>query len=177
MMKTCKDQAKCACVCMCLWYHPAEGVEILLCWSRAMSLPLSEPHMMLCSVCICGDAMGFVTRMQYHHPCRVKIIKTPTGFVSFFDYLIIFISLFTHRICKYKCMRIYTYGHTSLQSFLAALTSELTEYYRLVAVLEAQQLDSSRSGTLTLKRLVVWTQDPLHRLKFLGVLVDGCKRE
>eukprot|EP00731_Ephydatia_muelleri_P030066 Em0021g589a len=62
------------------------------------------------------------------------------------------------------------------QSFLAALTSELTEYYRLVAVLEAQQLDSSRSGTLTLKRLVVWTQDPLHRLKFLGVLVDGCKR-
>ena len=114
MMKTCKDQAKCACVCMCLWYHPAEGVEILLCWSRAMSLPLSEPHMMLCSVCICGDAMGFVTRMQYHHPCRVKIIKTPTGFVSF-DYF--------HFIIHPSYLQVQMYAHLHLWThFIAELS-------------------------------------------------------
>ncbi len=66
----------------------------------------------------------------------------------------------------------------------------MTEYYRLIAVLEAQQLQltawvegggavggvSSRS-TLSLRRLAVWTHNPLHRLKVLSILVDGCKRE
>ncbi len=67
----------------------------------------------------------------------------------------------------------------------------MTEYYRLIAVLEAQQLQSAvqaevggvnslggvgSGGTLSLRRLVVWTHNPLHRLKILGVLVDGCKR-
>ena len=59
------------------------------------------------------------------------------------------------------------------------------EYYRLIAVLEAQQQQVWRGegpgggdgGTLTLRRLVVWTHDPLQRLKILGTLVDGCRRE
>ena len=59
------------------------------------------------------------------------------------------------------------------QSFCSALALELTEYYRLIAVLEAQQ--STGPQALTLKRLLVWTYDPLNRLKWLAVLVDGCK--
>ena len=51
----------------------------------------------------------------------------------------------------------------------------MTEYYRLVAVLEAQQAQGDSS--LTLRRLAVWTHDPIERMKMLGVLVDGCKRE
>ena len=70
------------------------------------------------------------------------------------------------------------------QSFCSALSQELTEYYRLIAVLEAQQAQGVVQGTggegtgsLTLRRLVVWTHDPLKRLKILGILVDGCKRK
>ncbi|XP_053403084.1 gamma-tubulin complex component 3-like [Mercenaria mercenaria] len=67
------------------------------------------------------------------------------------------------------------------QSFCAALQQELTEYYRLVAVLESQlqeELDQgigmSNAG-VTLRRLVVWTFDPLIRLKSLAAMVDVCK--
>lgn len=67
------------------------------------------------------------------------------------------------------------------QSFCAALQQELTEYFRLIAVLESQlqeELDQgiglSTSG-VTLRRLVVWTFDPLIRLKSLAALVDVCK--
>ena len=30
---------------------------------------------------------------------------------------------------------------------------------------------------LTLIRLKVWTYDPIHRMKYLAILVDGCKGE
>ncbi|KAG1659954.1 Gamma-tubulin complex component 3 [Nymphon striatum] len=66
------------------------------------------------------------------------------------------------------------------QSFIAALQQELTEYYRLLAVLEAQlhsqtQNSQNSGSSLTLHRLVVWTLDPHARLKALGSLVDVCK--
>eukprot|EP00118_Oscarella_pearsei_P015761 m.144765 g.144765 ORF g.144765 m.144765 type:complete len:863 (+) comp38407_c1_seq3:451-3039(+) len=63
------------------------------------------------------------------------------------------------------------------QSFCAALSQELTEYYRLVAVLEAQQDISGEKGVeaLTLRRLVVWTADPMRRLHVLASLVDSCQ--
>ncbi|KAK2168865.1 hypothetical protein NP493_1211g00044 [Ridgeia piscesae] len=69
------------------------------------------------------------------------------------------------------------------QSFCTALHQELMDYYRLIAVLEAQlqqQEDmSSQSmpsgGSLTLRRLAVWTCDPLLRLKTLAALVDICQ--
>lgn len=61
------------------------------------------------------------------------------------------------------------------QSFCSALSQELTEYYRLIAVLEAQQ--SQGESSLTLRRLAVWTHDPFERMKMLGILVDGCKRK
>lgn len=70
------------------------------------------------------------------------------------------------------------------QSFCAALQQELTEYYRLLAVLEGQHqvgdagfVGEGASGSLTLRRLMVWTYDPLMRLRTLAALVDACKGE
>lgn len=67
------------------------------------------------------------------------------------------------------------------QSFIAALKQELTEYYRLLTVFEAQFQQEEEHGIgsgsvgLTLRRLVVWTVEPLTRLKILAALVDICK--
>jgi len=72
------------------------------------------------------------------------------------------------------------------RAFAAAVEGELSEYYRLIAVLEAQAqgevpnpIDSG-AGTavasdapyLTLRRLDVWLAEPLARLRLLAVLVD-----
>ncbi|KAF9969800.1 Gamma-tubulin complex component 3 [Actinomortierella ambigua] len=71
------------------------------------------------------------------------------------------------------------------QSFCAALQHELTEYFRLIAVLESHiskepsttqgQHTPPSKGGLTLKRLVVWTQEFLQRLRLMSVLVDCCQ--
>ncbi|KAK4700384.1 gamma-tubulin complex component 3, partial [Phenoliferia sp. Uapishka_3] len=67
------------------------------------------------------------------------------------------------------------------QSLHAALKSEMTEYYRLVAVLEAQLdegvEDSEAAGVegmeggLTLTRLLVWTEEMRLRMRMMGTLV------
>ncbi|KAG0193699.1 Gamma-tubulin complex component 3 [Apophysomyces sp. BC1034] len=73
------------------------------------------------------------------------------------------------------------------QSFCSALQRELTDYYKLIAVLEAQiekqtmQLSGvdntslPNEHTLTLKRLFVWTKESLERLKLMSALVDVCR--
>ena len=66
------------------------------------------------------------------------------------------------------------------QSFCAAIQKELTEYYRLVAVLEGQENQedagiSNNGAGLSLRRLMIWTYDPLLRMKALATLVDVCK--
>merc|ERR1719341_1733342 len=62
-------------------------------------------------------------------------------------------------------------GETSFglvgHSFVTALREELTEYYRLLAGLEA----SLREGSLTLLQMSVWTREPLARLKLLVLLL------
>jgi gamma-tubulin complex component 3 len=68
------------------------------------------------------------------------------------------------------------------QSFCAALHQELTEYYRLIAVLAAQLQQDEDQGVvvsaspncLTLRRLSVWMCEPIVRLKTLAALVDVC---
>ncbi|KDO27124.1 hypothetical protein SPRG_07835 [Saprolegnia parasitica CBS 223.65] len=62
------------------------------------------------------------------------------------------------------------------QSFCHALQTELSDFYRLVALLSAQvDMDADTTSTphLTLKRLYVWTQDPLDRLRVMACLVDS----
>ncbi|KAF9360428.1 Gamma-tubulin complex component 3 [Mortierella sp. AD094] len=63
------------------------------------------------------------------------------------------------------------------QSFCSALQHELVDYFRLIAVLEAhiaKDTDTDASKGLTLKRLLVWTQDSIQRLRLMSVLVECC---
>ncbi|KAL8292042.1 hypothetical protein RQP46_001508 [Phenoliferia psychrophenolica] len=70
------------------------------------------------------------------------------------------------------------------QSLHAALKAEMTEYYRLVAILEGQLDDGGEDeeregregvegmeGGLTLTRLLVWTEDMRLRMRMMGTLV------
>lgn len=66
-----------------------------------------------------------------------------------------------------------------LQAFCAFVSAELKEYHRLLAVLESQLGDKGDEGAdcsnLTLRRLLVWLEQPLERLKFLNVVCDAIK--
>ncbi len=74
---------------------------------------------------------------------------------------------------------------TVSRAFAAAVSAELSEYYRLIALLEAQAQaappDPAAGGStvadgtpyLTLRRLDVWLAEPLARLRLLAVLVDA----
>jgi hypothetical protein len=51
--------------------------------------------------------------------------------------------------------------------------AELAEYYRLIAALEAQQSAArGAGGSLTLRRLLVWSFEPRQRFCTMAVLVD-----
>ena len=80
------------------------------------------------------------------------------------------------------------------QAFRAAVSLELAEYYRLIAVLEAQAqvpmasaLETSPRGTsrsdgasssyVSLRRLSVWLAEPARRLRLLAVLCDATRRK
>ncbi|KAJ3133447.1 Gamma-tubulin complex component 3 [Geranomyces variabilis] len=63
------------------------------------------------------------------------------------------------------------------QSFCSALAREMTDYYRLIAILQSQidpAGEGQQSSPLTLKRLYVWTLDPLKRLRSMGIVVELC---
>nr|XP_002131421.1 gamma-tubulin complex component 3 homolog [Ciona intestinalis] len=63
------------------------------------------------------------------------------------------------------------------KAFCAALQQELNEYYKLLSVLQSQtqQSDSEGNSPLTLVKLVVWTNEPMDRLKWIASLVDNCQ--
>ncbi|KAH8105028.1 gamma-tubulin complex, DGRIP91/SPC98 component [Phellopilus nigrolimitatus] len=73
------------------------------------------------------------------------------------------------------------------QSLCHYLESQLTEYYRLIAVLESQMhVSRNNDGSaeakaveeetgLTLKRLEVWIDDWRLRLRMMSVCVEGCR--
>ncbi|KAF6165520.1 hypothetical protein GIB67_015843 [Kingdonia uniflora] len=69
------------------------------------------------------------------------------------------------------------------QAFCAALQDELSEYYKLLAVLEAQSInpiplvsEKVHSGNyLSLRRLSVWFAEPMAKMRLMAVLVDSCK--
>jgi gamma-tubulin complex component 3 len=66
-----------------------------------------------------------------------------------------------------------------LQAFCAYIATELKEYHRLLAVLESQlgSKDSADSGNLTLRRLIVWLEQPIDRLKYLNIVCDAIKEK
>lgn len=68
------------------------------------------------------------------------------------------------------------------------IRNELNEYYRLIAILDNLrdsenkqskmsflQGDSSQSKSLTLRKLYLWSMEPIERLKWLAILCDACK--
>lgn len=68
------------------------------------------------------------------------------------------------------------------QAFCAALQDELSDYYKLLAILESQSLNpipmasESNSGNyLSLRRLAVWLAEPTVRMRLMAVLVDSCR--
>ncbi|XP_057450494.1 gamma-tubulin complex component 3 [Lotus japonicus] len=69
------------------------------------------------------------------------------------------------------------------QAFCSALQDELSEYYKLLAVLEAQSSnpiplvsESASSGNyLSLRRLAVWLAEPMVKMRLMSDLVDKCK--
>ncbi|GES99979.1 gamma-tubulin complex component 3 homolog [Rhizophagus clarus] len=67
------------------------------------------------------------------------------------------------------------------QAFCSALQRELTEYYKFIAILEAQVTKQVKGqqvpSQLTLKRLLVWTQESLLKLRIMSVLVECCKKQ
>eukprot|EP00051_Salpingoeca_urceolata_P028327 m.486294 g.486294 ORF g.486294 m.486294 type:complete len:857 (+) comp24292_c0_seq1:160-2730(+) len=63
------------------------------------------------------------------------------------------------------------------QAFCGALKAELAEYFRLLAVLEGQAFAEDpgpKATALTLRRLAVWTQDPLMRMRLLAAMGHVC---
>ncbi|GAV63976.1 Spc97_Spc98 domain-containing protein [Cephalotus follicularis] len=69
------------------------------------------------------------------------------------------------------------------QAFCAALQDELSEYYKLLAVLEAQSMNpiplvseaASSGNYLSLRRLSVWFAEPMVKMRLMAVLVDKCR--
>ncbi|KAK4487246.1 hypothetical protein RD792_006150 [Penstemon davidsonii] len=69
------------------------------------------------------------------------------------------------------------------QAFCAALQDELSEYYKLLAVLETQAMNpiplvsenASSGNYLSLRRLSVWFSEPIVKMRLMAVLVDSCK--
>ncbi|KAF7818936.1 gamma-tubulin complex component 3 [Senna tora] len=69
------------------------------------------------------------------------------------------------------------------QAFCAALQDELTDYYKLLAVLIAQSLNpipltseaASTGNYLSLRRLAVWLAEPMVKMRLMADLVHRCK--
>lgn len=69
------------------------------------------------------------------------------------------------------------------QSLCYHLQAQLTEYYRLVAVLESQMgsaegaVEGEEDTGLTLKRLDVWINEWRLRMRMMSVCVEGARGE
>ncbi|RAL48519.1 hypothetical protein DM860_005943 [Cuscuta australis] len=69
------------------------------------------------------------------------------------------------------------------QAFCAVLQDELSEYFKLLSVLEAQAMnpiplvsENATSGNyLSLRRLSVWFTEPTVKMRLMAVLVDSCR--
>ncbi|KAH1077897.1 hypothetical protein GYH30_053106 [Glycine max] len=69
------------------------------------------------------------------------------------------------------------------QAFCSALQDELSEYYKLLAVLEAQASNpiplvsesASSRNYLSLRRLAVWLAEPLVKMRLMADLVEKCR--
>ncbi|KAK4272606.1 hypothetical protein QN277_021137 [Acacia crassicarpa] len=107
------------------------------------------------------------TRAMVHKLCEMgRLFKKVTGYIS----------QITDRLTADD---VGTVG----QAFCAALQDELTEYYKLLAVLEVQSSNpiplvsesASSSNYLSLRRLAVWLAEPMVKMSLMADLVDKCR--
>ncbi|KAI9122320.1 hypothetical protein K1719_007009 [Acacia pycnantha] len=107
------------------------------------------------------------TRAMVHKLCELgRLFKKVTGYIS----------RITDRLTADD---VGTVG----QAFCAALQDELTEYYKLLAVLEVQSSNpiplvsesASSSNYLSLRRLAVWLAEPMVKMRLMADLVDNCR--
>lgn len=88
-------------------------------------------------------------------------------------------SYITESMARFPAEDVGTVG----QAFCAALQDELSEYYKLLAVLEAQSMNpiplvsetASSGNYLSLRRLSVWFAEPMVKMRLMAVLVDKCR--
>lgn len=59
----------------------------------------------------------------------------------------------------------------TMHSFCRALQNELVEYYSLLALIEQQQ--SHITTPFSIKKLYLWCEEPLERLKWLAIMADN----
>ncbi|OIV95460.1 hypothetical protein TanjilG_06922 [Lupinus angustifolius] len=107
------------------------------------------------------------TRTMVHKLCELGwLFKKVTGFIS-------------RSMDRFSAEDVGTVG----QAFCSALQDELTEYYKLLAVLEAQSSnpiplvsESASSGNyLSLRRLSVWLAEPMVKMRLMADLVEKCR--
>ena len=81
-----------------------------------------------------------------------------------------------HRVSQFSKPRsALAAGGLVLQGFISGIQDELSEYYRLVAILQSQIGSDGCSGDLTLRKLVVWTQEPVQRLRLMALLCHAAQ--
>ncbi|KAI4348797.1 hypothetical protein L6164_009475 [Bauhinia variegata] len=107
------------------------------------------------------------TRSMVHKLCELGwLFKKVTGYIS-------------ESMDRFPAENVGTVG----QAFCAALQDELSEYYKLLAVLEALSSNSiplvsesaSLANYLSLRRLAVWLAEPMVKMRLMADLVDKCR--
>ncbi|XP_027352163.1 gamma-tubulin complex component 3 [Abrus precatorius] len=107
------------------------------------------------------------TRSMVHKLCELgSLFKKVTGYIW-------------QSMDRFPAEDVGTVG----QAFCSALQDELSEYYKLLAVLEAQSSnpiplvsESASSGNyLSLRRLAVWLAEPMVKMRLMADLVDKCR--
>ena len=62
------------------------------------------------------------------------------------------------------------------QALCFSIQSELNEYFRLLSILDSQRQKYTEADTanyLNLRKLYLWVQEPLDRMKWLAIIIDS----
>ncbi|KAL1312294.1 hypothetical protein HN51_038924 [Arachis hypogaea] len=107
------------------------------------------------------------TRIMVHKLCELgRLFRKVTGYIA-------------QSMDRFPAEDVGTVG----QALCSALQDELTEYYKLLAVLEAQSSNpiplvsetASSGNYLSLRRLAVWIAEPMVKMRLMADLVDKCR--
>lgn len=107
------------------------------------------------------------TRSMVHNLCELGVLfRKVSGYIS-------------QSMDRFPNEDVGTVG----QAFCSALQDELSEYYKLLAVLEAQASNpiplvsesASSENYLSLRRLAVWLAEPMVKMRLMADLVEKCR--